>query len=738
MQTLSRTFLFLLIGSFAMTSLPAFGQRVVATIQPVDYPSAIAVNSVTNQIYVASDMDNVVTVINGATNTATTVPVGRYPHDIAVNPVTNKIYVPNVRDNTVTVIDGVTLATSTVPVGSAPAALAVNPVTNKIYVTNADDNTVTVIDGQSLSTQTVPVGEGPLAVTVNSVTNKIYVGDQRFLGTSAVSVIDGATNTVATVDLNGTADFQYGNSALILDAVTNQVYAMGYVYLFVIDGVTNIVTPVQLPVYGCSQTVAVNPVTNRIYIPVNCQNDVVVIDGSSNNIVGTVPTGTYPSELSINSVSNQIYVTNLDDSSLTVIDGATNAWTILNVGASPQVVAANPVTGLAYVGNGDSSVSVIAGALVALQFVPVTPCRLVDTRQTGNPIQGGTSQSFPVPQLGNCNIPSTAAAYSLNVTLVPPPGGTVGFLTVWPTGQDQPGSSLMNSWDGRFKANAAIVLAGANGAVSAYSSDTTNLVLDINGYFAPVSGSTLAFYSLAPCRVADTRNPNGPLGGPFLTANQERDFPVLDASSCNIPSSAAAYSLNFTVVPRNDQVWVFTAWPFGDTLPGTSTLNAPTGTVVANAAIVPAGTSGKVATLASADTDLLIDINGYFAPAGFGGLSLYPVGPCRVLDTRKVGDGAPFTGQLSPPVNVEDSVCGIPTDAEAYVFNATLLPAGGPVYYLMLWPDGGRQPNVSTLNAYDGAVTSNMAILPTINGSIDAYAAGLTQLLLDISAYFAP
>jgi len=301
----------------------------------------------------------------------------------------------------------------------------------------------------------------------------------------------------------------------------------------------------------------------------------------------------------------------------------------------------------------------------------------------------------------------------------------------------------MNSWDGRFKANAAIVPAGTNGAVSVYASNTTNVVLDIDGYFESVSGSTLAFYplviggKLAPCRVADTRNPDGPLGGPFLAANQERDFPVLDASSCNIPSSAAAYSLNFTVVPRNDQVWVFTAWPFGDTLPGTSTLNAPTGTVVANAAIVPAGTSGKVATLASADTDLVIDINGYFAAAGEGGLSLYPMAPCRTLDTR-AGNAPPFTGMLSPPVNVVGSVCGPPSSAEAYVFNATLLPAGDPVYFLTLWPDGGAQPNASTLNAYDGAVTSNMAIVPTTNGSIDAYAAGLTQLILDISGYFAP
>ena len=41
-----------------------------------------------------------------------------------------------------------------------------------------------------------------------------------------------------------------------------------------------------------------------------------------------------------------------------------------------------------------------------------------------------------------------------------------------------------------------------------YVTDTTNVILDINGYFAPVTGSTLAFYPLPPCRVADTRNSN--------------------------------------------------------------------------------------------------------------------------------------------------------------------------------------------------------------------------------------
>ena len=51
-----------------------------------------------------------------------------------------------------------------------------------------------------------------------------------------------------------------------------------------------------------------------------------------------------------------------------------------------------------------------------IQLTPVTPCRLIDTRQ-GQPIQGGTSQNFIVPQLGDCGIPASAAAYSLNVTV---------------------------------------------------------------------------------------------------------------------------------------------------------------------------------------------------------------------------------------------------------------------------------------------------------------------------------
>lgn len=90
---------------------------------------------------------------------------------------------------------------------------------------------------------------------------------------------------------------------------------------------------------------------------------------------------------------------------------------------------------------------------------------------------------------------------------------------------------------------------------------------------------------------------------------------------------------------------------------------------------------------------------------------------------------------MTPPV--ESSQCPQPGVAEAYVLNATVIPQPS-LGYLTLWAHGQTQPGVSTMNAGDGSITSNMAIVPTSDGSIDAYASALTQLLLDISSFFAP
>jgi Beta-propeller repeat len=366
-----------------------------------------------------------------------------------------------------------------------------------------------------------------------------------------------------------------------------------------------------------------------------------------------------------------------------------------------------------------------------LQFVPVTPCRVADTRNPTGPFGGpeptaGSTTTFDVPQSA-CNIPSGAVAYSLNVTVVP--NASLNYLTLWPGGQAQPFVSTLNS-DGRVKANAAIIPAGTNGGVSVFVTDPTQVILDIDGYFVPAgTSSALAFYPVTPCRVADTRQAAGPLGGPFIPAGGSRAFPVL-SGSCNLPSTAQAYSLNVTAVPHTTLNYL-TIWPTGETQPNVSTLNSSTGAVTANAAIVPAGGGGDLSVFVYDDADVILDVNGYFAPPATGGLSLYAVSPCRAIDTRPVA----FAGTLA--VGVEQGACAPPLTAQAYVLNATVVPPGA-LNYLTLWPDGQTQPYVSTLNADDGAITSNMAIVPTTNGIIDAFAYNPTNLILDLSGYFAP
>jgi hypothetical protein len=124
-----------------------------------------------------------------------------------------------------------------------------------------------------------------------------------------------------------------------------------------------------------------------------------------------------------------------------------------------------------------------------------------------------------------------------------------------------------------------------------------------------VSTAALQFIPITPCRVADTRNPNGPFGGPELVGNSTRAFAIRN-SACGIPSSAMAYSVNATVVP-NAALGYLTVWPFGLSQPVVSTLNSD-GRVKANAAIVPAGSDagGSLNVYVTDPTQFILDIDG--------------------------------------------------------------------------------------------------------------------------------
>ena len=141
-----------------------------------------------------------------------------------------------------------------------------------------------------------------------------------------------------------------------------------------------------------------------------------------------------------------------------------------------------------------------------------------------------------------------------------------------------------------------------------------------------------------------------------------------------------------------------------------------------------------MATYASNDTDLVIDINGYFAAPAVGRAVVLRADAMprhrhahsrqrTALQWRADGRCA------DQPLRSAGHVAGIRVQRDRR--------AQRILGYLTLWPDGETKPVVSTLNALDGAITSNMAIVPNIDGKTDAFA-GTTQLILDISGYFAP
>ena len=367
-----------------------------------------------------------------------------------------------------------------------------------------------------------------------------------------------------------------------------------------------------------------------------------------------------------------------------------------------------------------------------LDFIPTTSCRVLDTRLHNQApfLAANTTRSVSVIA-SHCQLPADAKAYAMNITVVP--HGSLPYLTVWPTGLNQPLVSNLNSFDGRVKANAAIIPAGTNGSVSVFAAGDTDVILDINGYFvdAATSSAGLVFYPVTPCRVLDTRTPViAPLGGPSMPSGSQRSFNI-QQSHCGLPRSAQAYSLNYTAVPHRSLSWM-TAWANGP-MPLASVLNAPTGAITANAAITQAGSDGSISVYVHDDADLIVDVNGYFAPSSNGGMNYYTVAPCRVFDSRIEGTQKPMQGTLS--VTFQNSSCAIPASASVVATNATTIPSA-KLQYLTLWPAGASQPLVSTLNAADGQVTSNLAIVPTTEGTISAYLTDKSHIIFDVFGYF--
>jgi hypothetical protein len=124
------------------------------------------------------------------------------------------------------------------------------------------------------------------------------------------------------------------------------------------------------------------------------------------------------------------------------------------------------------------------------------------------------------------------------------------------------------------------------------------------------SGVAAMFVAMTPCRAVDTRSGSLPFGGPAFASGEIRAIPLPSSTSCVIPATAVAYSLNIAVVPVGTAMRWLTAWDTYGTQPNISTLNDKAGLVTSNAAVVPAGIGGGSINIFVTDaTQVIVDIN---------------------------------------------------------------------------------------------------------------------------------
>jgi hypothetical protein len=423
-----------------------------------------------------------------------------------------------------------------------------------------------------------------------------------------------------------------------------------------------------------------------------------------------------------------------------------------------------------------------------LVYTPVTPCRIIDTRNAGGILAGGSTRGYLgwgasyASQGGaasNCDIPASTdtAAIVVNFTVVSPSTG--GYITAYPSNVAQPLAASLNFNTADVKGNNAILKLNQTGVgnhLNIYTTSTTHLVADVVGYYArPVALGTfndrdLVYTPVTPCRIMDTRNVGAAAG--ILNAGSTRSFLGWydsytlqggENNNCNLLQSTdnAALVLNFTVVNPTSGGYI-TAYPADAAKPLAATLNFGAGDIKGNNAFLKLNqTSGQVDfnVYSTSNTHLVADVMGYYAkPVALGAsnkdLVYTPVTPCRIIDTRNAGANSGiltagsqrgFYGWQASyaPQGGSTTACNLPlsTDNAAIAVNFTIVsPTTGG--YITAYPaDSTTVPLAATLNFNAGDIKGSNAILKLNQTGagfhFGVYSTSTAHLVADVVGYYA-
>jgi hypothetical protein len=354
------------------------------------------------------------------------------------------------------------------------------------------------------------------------------------------------------------------------------------------------------------------------------------------------------------------------------------------------------------------------------------------TDNAGSTIAANGTKTINVA--GEFGVPSDASAVVLNVTAVNPNAG--GQLVVFPAGATRPLASNLNYSTGEVVPNLVEVGTGTSGEVSIYSLAKADVVVDLEGYVAPIPGdgpgSGLYNPLTSPARLCDTRKNNpSHLTGADAQCNGTNNvgktlaaggtLAVQVAGDNAIPANAIAAVLNVTVVNPGASGFL-TVFPEGTTLPTSANVNYTAGQATGNRVIVPLSTGdtpGEIDIYSKAGADIVVDVSGYYTAASGTGTQFTPEpAPVRICDTRS-GNPSHLSGSVAQcngktigagktlTINAT-ALAGVPSDAKAVVVNLTGV-SPSLLTNLTVFP-GPTVPFTSDLNLAAHEVKGNLTV----------------------------
>jgi len=205
---------------------------------------------------------------------------------------------------------------TTIALDVEPNCIAVNEETNQVYVGTETGLLVIDCTTDMVVTEILPDAD-VRTITFNLQTNRIYVSDYP----NGIVVIDSTTKQ----QVGEISEHAYSSEAIAINPVTNLIYIQDqavfegqYDCLAVYNGETNtLMTRVNMPGsnthdYVENVHVTVNPETNRIYATWSGDNSLHVIDGDTNSILKTVsPSSFRYGVVKVNPYTNYVYVGNV-------------------------------------------------------------------------------------------------------------------------------------------------------------------------------------------------------------------------------------------------------------------------------------------------------------------------------------------------------------------------------------------------------------------------------------------